>query len=127
MDAFFIDLRFGARMLIKRPGFWAIAVATLAVGIGANTTIFSFVNSILLRPLPYADAERIVVPQSFNVSRNSDDASASITYADYLDWKAAGIFEHVAVLNLLSSADLTSGEGEPERVGVASVSREYFD
>ncbi|MEK6286992.1 MAG: ABC transporter permease [Acidobacteriota bacterium] len=124
METVMRDLRFGARMLLKKPGFTLIAVFTLALGIGANTTIFSFVNAILLRPLPYKDADRLAVPISFNPSRNSDDAG--ITYADYLDWKNEGVFEHVAALNLLSSADLTGGDGEPERVRVAAVSEDYF-
>src|SRR5436853_433641 len=118
------DLRYGLRMLLKRPGFTLIAVLTLALGIGANTTIFSFVNAILLRPLPFKNADQLVVPTSFNTARYSDDSS--ITYADYLDWKNEGIFEHVAALNLLSAADLTSGNGEPERVRVAAVSEDYF-
>jgi putative ABC transport system permease protein len=124
MSTFLRDLRFGARMLLKKPGFSLIAVFTLALGIGANTTIFSFVNGILLQPLPYKNADRLVVPQSFNVSRGSDDSS--ITYADYLDWKNEGVFEQVAALNLLSSADLTGGDGEPERVDVAAVTEDYF-
>lgn len=124
MSTFIKDLRYGARMLVKHPGFTLIAVFTLALGIGANTTIFSFVNGILLRPLPYGDADRLVVPVSFNVARGSDDSS--ITYADYLDWKNEGVFEQVAALDLLSSADLTGGDGEPERVRVAAVTEDYF-
>lgn len=118
------DLRFGARMLLKKPGFTLIAVFTLALGIGANTTIFSFVNGVLLRPLTYKHGDRLAVPISFNPSRGSDDGS--ITYADYLDWQNEGIFEHVAALSLLSSADLTSGDAEPERIRVAAVTEDYF-
>lgn len=118
------DTRYGARMLVKQPGFTLIAVFTLALGIGANTTIFSFVNGILLRPLPYTDADRLVVPISFNLMRGTEDGG--ITYADYLDWKNEGVFEHVAALSLLSSADITGGDGEPERVRVAAVTEDYF-
>ncbi|HJQ25192.1 MAG TPA: ABC transporter permease [Blastocatellia bacterium] len=118
------DLRYGLRVLLKRPGFTLVAVITLALGIGANTTIFSFVNAILLRPLPYKNAEQLVVPVSLNPALFSGDSS--ITYADYLDWKNAGIFAHVAALDLLSEADLTGGNAEPERVRVAAVSEDYF-
>jgi predicted permease len=124
METLWQDLRYGARMLMKKPGFTLIAVITLALGIGANTTIFSFVNAVLLRPLPYRNADQLVVPISFNAARGSDDSG--ITYADYLDWKNEGIFSHVAALNLLSAADLTGGDSEPERVRVAAVSEDYF-
>src|SRR5690349_16075817 len=125
METLFQDLRYGIRVLLKKPGFTLIAVATLALGIGANTTIFSFVNAVLLSPLPYKDADQLVVPITFNEARGSDDSS--ITYADYLDWKNENIFSKVAVMNLLSSVDLTGGDGEPERVELAAVSQDYFD
>jgi putative ABC transport system permease protein len=124
MNALMQNLRYGLRLLRKRPGFTLVAVLTLALGIGANTTIFSFVNTILLRPLPYKNADQLVVPISFNPSRGFDNSS--ITYADYLDWKNADIFEHVAVMNLLSAVDVTGGEGDPEQVRVAQVSEDYF-
>ncbi|HXG67386.1 MAG TPA: ABC transporter permease [Blastocatellia bacterium] len=123
MQTLLQDVRYGLRMLAKNPGFTAIAVLTLALGIGANTAIFSVVNTILLRSLPYKEPERLVVPVSENAAR--DIERGSITYADYLDWRQEKqVFENVAVFGS-SGADLTGG-GEPERVLAAGVSEEYF-
>src|SRR5215813_49379 len=78
------DLRYGARMLVKKPGFTAIAVLTLALGIGANTAIFSTVNAALLRALPYQDAERLVVLRE----SVSNLGFGAISYPNFLDWQA---------------------------------------
>src|SRR5262249_26107060 len=125
MQTLWQDLRYGARVILKNPGFALIAVLTLAVGIGANTAIFSVVNAVLLRPLPYPGAERLVVPVSVNRAPGSDNVS--ITYADYLDWKREQVFEQVAAVdNATTQADLSGGVGEPERARMAVVSEEYF-
>src|SRR5262245_15418435 len=115
MNAFWQDLRYGVRMLLKKPGYTLVAILTLSLGIGATTAIFSVVNAVLLRPMRYRNTERLVVPISFNPSRGSDNSS--ITYADYLDWQRERIFEHVAVIdNVTTQLDLSDGTGEPERV-----------
>jgi len=125
MDSIVKDIRYGIRSLLKQPGFTVIAVITLALGIGANTAIFSVVNAVLLRPLPYSQAERLVVPVSVNPGRGIDDGSLS--YADYLDWKRENIFAAVAFIdNTTTKADLSGGTGEPERVNLAVVTEDYF-
>src|SRR5215467_4827442 len=80
------DLRFGARMLMRSPGFTTIAIVTLALGIGANTAIFSVVNAVLLRPLPYAAPERLVAVWENDQRRPG--LRASISYPNFFDWRA---------------------------------------
>src|SRR6266481_6357849 len=79
------DLRYGVRMLLKQPGFTAVAVLTLALGIGANTAIFSVVNAALLRGLPYKEPDRLVHLWERTPQQNSPQREAS--YPDLLDWR----------------------------------------
>jgi putative ABC transport system permease protein len=123
VQAFFRDLRHGARVLGKTPGWTAVAVLTLTLGIGANIAIFSVIQAVLLKPLPYPDPERLTVPctifQRFNTDRGS------VSFADILDWKTQqDLFESVAAL-VGGSADLTDGD-EPERVPALFVDDAYF-
>ena len=93
MDTLIKDIRYGIRGLVRHPGFTLIAVITLALGIGANTAIFSVVNSVLLRPLPFADPEQII----WLWDTQPQLATAPTSVPDYLDWKAQNrSFEHLA-------------------------------
>src|SRR5262249_45714452 len=92
------DLRFGVRMLLKHPGFTVIAVLTLALGIGANITIFSVVNAVLLRPLPYPDADRLVFLWSEAPMQNVRERTSA--YANISEWREQnGSFEDLAVFD----------------------------
>jgi putative ABC transport system permease protein len=117
------DIRYGFRNLLRRPGFTAIAVITLALGIGANTAIFSIVNAVLLRPLPYAEAERLVVPWG---GRGNTQHNAIVSYPDFVDWQAhTKSLEYVAAYNS-SGALLREGDAEPELIVGANVSADLF-
>jgi putative ABC transport system permease protein len=123
------DFRYGWRILVKNPGFTAVAVLTLALGIGVNTTIFSLVSSMLLRKPPVHDPDRLVMMLSRNPDAESplDEANRQpVSAPDFLDWRAqATSFSGVAAA---SSDDFTlSGGTEPERVPGAQVSAEYFN
>ena len=116
------DLRYAARVMRKDPGFTFIAVFTLALGIGANTAIFSVVNAVVLRPLPYPEADRLVAIEEYRTGGNP----AQVTPANFLDWREqAQSFTHIAAFHT-RNANLT-GEGEPERIGLANVSASFFD
>src|SRR5688500_7033292 len=123
MDTFAQDLRYGLPRLVKSPGFSAVIVLTLALGIGANTAIFSVVNAILLRPLPYAEPDRLVTIEHFYPSLNDLEAPVSAAgFRDYRDKTKS--FSAVAVQTGWS-ANLT-GIGDPERLQGSRVSGDYF-
>src|SRR5256885_15756852 len=118
------DLTFALRQLRKSPGFTFVAVLTLALGIGANTAIFSIVNAVLLRPLPYPDANRIMV---LNESAGPGQ-DFSVALPDYFDWQRdSTTFEHLACTHK-ESRNLSGVPGrDPERVSCASVTRNFFN
>ncbi len=117
------DLRYGFRMLVKNPGFTLVAVVTLALGIGANTAIFSVVNGVLLRPLPYPDADRLVSLQAVNPAQGI--RASNISPPDFADWKnQSQIFEDMTAF--VTGGAILSGGNEPERVPAAYVSASFF-
>jgi putative ABC transport system permease protein len=122
METLIQDLRYGLRQLRRSPGFTAVAVATLALGIGANTAIFSVVSAVLLRPLPFPAPERLVRVMSMRLHGGvSDNAS----YPDFADWRARNhVFAHLAAFNT-DSFTLT-GQGEAAHVQGAIVSADLF-
>src|SRR5487761_1608350 len=116
------DLRYGVRMLAKSPGFTAIAVLTLALGIGANTALFSVVNGVLLNPLPYPQPNRLVALYS----SVANFQQSSISYPNFLDWQRDN--RSFASLAAYRSDNFNlTGAGVPERVRVEMVSANFFE
>ncbi|HEY9404091.1 MAG TPA: ABC transporter permease [Pyrinomonadaceae bacterium] len=121
MGAFLYDLRYGVRMLLKNKGFTAVVVLTLALGIGANSAIFSVVNAVLLRPLPFKDSNRLV----WVWETQSQLDKAPFTPADFLDYQAQNqSFEQVATF--FSQSLTLTGEEQPVRLRSAIVSANFF-
>jgi hypothetical protein len=116
------DLRFALRQLRKSPGFTLVAVLTLALGIGANTAIFSVIHAVLLRPLPYPEPHRIMA-----LHQGNGVQEFSVAFPDYLDWRRDNtVFEHLAV-SRSDSRNLSGIAGrEPERIGAAYVTANFF-
>jgi putative ABC transport system permease protein len=122
MSTLWQDLRYGARMLLKRPGFALTAVITLALGIGANTAIFSVINAALFRPLPIVDEERVVVLQGYRVDKTD---GFGVSYPDFADWRAQS--RSFAAMALVTTDEATvNTDGEPVRATGAVVSADLF-
>lgn len=123
METLIQDLRYGFRMLTKSPGFTAVAVLTLALGIGANSSIFSLINAVLLRPLPFKEPERLVVIWERRASSN--DANLPISAHEFVAWREqARSFENLAIIQP-SGFNLT-GAGDPAAISAAMVSADCF-
>ena len=121
METLLQDIRYGVRMLRKSPGFAAVAVITLALGIGANTAIFSVVNGVLLNPLPYPQPEQLVALYQ----RTPQFAEASIPYPNFLDWQRENRSFSALAAYRAEDFNLT-GMGEPERLKGEMVSASLF-
>ena len=125
MSSFWQDLRFAWRVLTKSPGYTCIAVAVLALGIGANTAVFSVINAVLLRPLPYPQSDRLMI------ARERDDSlvSGPVAYPNYLDWRAAQrSFTDLAMArrNSFNVSFPTAAGTAPERITSAEVTANFL-
>ena len=123
MENLFKDIRYGVRSFLKRPGFLAIALSTLALGIGSTTAMYTVVNSVLLRPLQFPEPERIVMLEAMNPRMGITQSNMSVP--DILDWQQQSqSFEQIASF-VTGGIFLTTGD-ETERVRAAGVSAEFF-
>jgi putative ABC transport system permease protein len=123
MNTLFQDLKFGLRMLAKNPGFTAVAVLTLALGIGASTAVFSVVNTVMLKPLPYADPDRLMTVESMDIRHTS--LRNDLSYPDFFDFRAQNhVFDH-----LVTSRDtdvVLTGVGQPQQLDGEMVTWDLF-
>jgi len=115
------DLRYGLRMMVKNPGFTTVVALTLALGIGANTAIFSVVNAVLLRPLPYDDSDRLVI-----LSEHTEQfGTMAVSWLDFVDWRAQQtVFDQIGIYGF-GNYNLT-GSGAPEQLQAAQASADLF-
>ena len=121
MISFWEDVRYGLRVLSKNPGFTAIAILTLALGIGANTALFSVVNGVLLNPLPFPNPDELVAVYT----KSPTFQESSISYPNFLDWQKDS--HSFASLSAFRSDDFNmTGAGDPERVHTHMISAEFF-
>jgi putative ABC transport system permease protein len=124
MQTLFSDIRYAFRMIAKQPGFAALAVLAFALGIGANVAIFSVVNAVLLRPLPYPDPERLISIRE----KTPTFPGGSVSYPNFLDWRASQhTFTDLALFRR-ESYNLSSVKGgtAPERIGGGRVTANFF-
>lgn len=123
LGTFVQDVRYALRVLRNKPGFTSIAIATLALGIGANTAIFSVVNAAILTPIPVPDPNRVVMVWTDKLNRELTNLPASIP--DFLDWRATGAFEKLGAFST-DGYNLLIGN-RPERVSGVAVTKEWFE
>ncbi|HKD86071.1 MAG TPA: ABC transporter permease [Terriglobales bacterium] len=119
------DLRFAIRQLRKSPGFALTTILTLALGIGATTAIFSLINAVLLRPLPFPEPDRIMSAAALDQSQGKPGLSSTISYPDFFDWRARNhSFE--AIASYRHDARTLTGNGTPQLLEMQIVSSEFF-
>lgn len=127
METIVQDLRYGIRQLVKNPGFTAIAIFTLALGIGINATMFSLVSAILLRRPPGREPDRVAVISGVDPGNGYQPDTATVSIPNYLSWREANhVFSEMGAADEYHSASLT-GQQESEFLHTAAVSANYFD
>jgi putative ABC transport system permease protein len=125
MDDLFKDVRYAMRSLLRRPGFTAVAVITLALGIGANTAIFSVVQGVLIQPLPYPEPDRLVALRQSNVTTTPAQPDAQIAPGNFLEWQRQNTsFASLAAYRTVSYN--VTGDGNPERLLAGRISAGLF-
>ena len=124
MNTLIQDIRYGLRLLLKNKGFAAVAILALALGVGANTAIFSLVNGILLRPLPFPKAEQIVYFEGRNPTAGITDSN--ISYPDFVDWSQQSDLFAASAAFYTGNSNLAADGAEPERVPRAGVTPGFF-
>jgi len=124
LEVFVQDVRYGVRILLRSPLFTAVALTTIAIGIGANTAMFSLVDAILLRPLPYPAPQRLIV---VGTHQRDESGMSPMGTADFLAWRDhQQSFEQVAVLDSAGGSYALSGMGAPEQIPGVSASANFF-
>jgi len=125
MDTLLQDIRYGMRMLRKSPAFTTVAIITLALGIGANTAIFSIVNAVLLRPLPFPQPDRLMFLTEMAQRPSCLMAMSAISYPDFFDWRSQNhVFKGIAVYH--ENEFTLTGSGQPLHVSGQTVSAGFF-
>ncbi|HNJ44410.1 MAG TPA: ABC transporter permease, partial [Acidobacteriota bacterium] len=121
MHTLWKDIRYGFRTLLTRPGFFLAAIVTIGLGIGANTAVFSVINAVLLRSLPYPEPERLVI-----LTESTGADAKPVAYPNFLDWRRQS--QSFEQLTAYTATDFTfSGTEQAERIDGELVSDGYFD
>src|SRR5579864_6049384 len=125
MQSLLQDLRFAVRQLRKSPGFALTTILTLALGIGATTAIFSLINAVLLRPLPFPDPDRVMSAAALDQSAGKPGIAGSVSYPDFFDWRSRNhSFETIA--SYRRDARTLTGNGTPQQLEAQIVSSDFF-
>ncbi len=123
IEAFLQDVKYGFRTLRRNPGFTYVTVLTLALGIGANTAIFSLINAVLLRPLPYKDPSRLALIWG----THPQFPKHAVPYPDFLDWKEQNhVFEHMGCYRVVGTNYHLTGHGDPQRLQATFATSSLF-